>query len=49
MTFDNPLVGELMAEEIIKVVPKGNYVIIKGNSADANSDFLRVGHREGHR
>jgi D-xylose transport system substrate-binding protein len=43
VTFDNPLVGELMAKEIIKVVPKGNYVIIKGNSADANSDFLRGG------
>ena len=43
ITFDNPLVGQLMAEEIIKVVPKGNYVIIKGNSADANSDFLRSG------
>jgi D-xylose transport system substrate-binding protein len=43
VTFDNPLVGELMAREIIKVVPKGNYVIIKGNSADANSDFLRSG------
>ena len=41
ITFDNPLVGELMAKEIVKVVPKGNYVIIKGNSADANSDFLR--------
>ena len=43
ITFDNPLVGQLMAEEIIKVVPEGNYVIIKGNSADANSDFLRSG------
>ena len=43
ITFDNPLVGELMAKEIVKVVPKGNYVIIKGNSADANSDFLRSG------
>ena len=43
ITFDNPLVGQLMAEEIVKVVPAGNYVIIKGNSADANSDFLRSG------
>ena len=43
ITFDNPLVGQLMAEEIIKVVPSGKYVIIKGNSADANSDFLREG------
>jgi D-xylose transport system substrate-binding protein len=43
ITFDNPLVGQLMAEEIVKVVPEGKYVIIKGNSADANSDFLREG------
>ena len=43
ITFDNPLVGELMATEMVKVVPKGKYVIIKGNSADANSDFLRSG------
>ena len=24
-------------------MPKGNYVIIKGNKADANADFLRSG------
>jgi D-xylose transport system substrate-binding protein len=27
-------------------VPKGNYVIIKGNKADANADFLRSGMTE---
>jgi D-xylose transport system substrate-binding protein len=27
-------------------VPKGNYVIIKGNKADANADFLRAGMEE---
>jgi len=27
-------------------VPKGKYVIIKGNSADANADFLRSGYEE---
>jgi D-xylose transport system substrate-binding protein len=43
VTFDNPLVGQLMAEEMMKVVSSGNFVIIKGNSADANSDFLREG------
>ena len=43
ITFDNPLVGQLMAEEMMKVKDKGNFVIIKGNSADANSDFLRSG------
>ena len=43
LTFDNKGVGKLMAQEILKVVPKGNYAIIKGNKADANADFLRAG------
>ena len=43
LTFDNKLVGHLQAETIMGLVPKGNYVIIKGNSADANADFLRAG------
>ena len=46
ITFDNKGVGKLEAEEIFKRVPKGNYVIIKGNKADANSDFLREGYEE---
>jgi len=43
VTFDNVEVGRLQAEEVTKAVPKGNYVIIKGNKADANADFLRSG------
>jgi D-xylose transport system substrate-binding protein len=43
ITFDNVLVGKLQAEAVFKVVPKGNYAIIKGNKADANADFLRSG------
>jgi D-xylose transport system substrate-binding protein len=43
LTFDNPGVGTAMAEIIFAKVPKGRYVIIKGNKADANSDFLREG------
>jgi D-xylose transport system substrate-binding protein len=43
ITFDNVTVGKMQAEEIFKAVPKGNYVIIKGNKADANADFLRSG------
>ncbi len=43
ITFDNVEVGRLQAEAIFKEVPKGNYVIIKGNKADANADFLRSG------
>jgi D-xylose transport system substrate-binding protein len=43
ITFDNKEVGRLQAEAVYKVVPKGNYVVIKGNSADPNADFLRSG------
>lgn len=43
ITFDNVGVGKLMAEVIYDLVPSGNYIIIKGNSADANADFLRDG------
>ncbi len=43
ITFDNIGVGKLMAEVIFEQVPTGNYIIIKGNQADANADFLRDG------
>jgi D-xylose transport system substrate-binding protein len=46
ITFDNVEVGRMEAREVFKAVPKGNYVIIKGNKADANADFLRGGHEE---
>jgi D-xylose transport system substrate-binding protein len=46
ITFDNVGVGRLMAEVIYELVPTGNYIIIKGNGADANSDFLREGIEE---
>jgi D-xylose transport system substrate-binding protein len=45
-TFDNVEVGRMQAREIFAKVPKGNYVIIKGNAADANADFLRSGFEE---
>ena len=43
LTFDNEKVGEMQAQAIFDQVPIGNYVVIKGNSADANADFLRGG------
>jgi D-xylose transport system substrate-binding protein len=46
ITFDNVEVGRMQAREIFALVPEGNYVIIKGNSADANADFLRAGYEE---
>lgn len=46
ITFDNVGVGRLEAEAVFELVPEGRYVIIKGNSADANADFLRDGYEE---
>ncbi len=46
VTFDNVEVGRLQAQAVMEQVPKGNYVFIKGNSADANADFLRSGQQE---
>jgi D-xylose transport system substrate-binding protein len=46
ITFDNVEVGRMQARAVLGQVPKGNYVYIKGNSADANADFLRGGQQE---
>ncbi|MGB9358803.1 MAG: substrate-binding domain-containing protein [Acidimicrobiia bacterium] len=46
ITFDNVEVGRMQARAIYDLVPEGNYVFIKGNSADANADFLRGGQEE---
>jgi D-xylose transport system substrate-binding protein len=43
ITFDNKLVGKLQATALLKVKSAGNFVVIKGNKADANADFLRAG------
>lgn len=46
ITFDNKEVGVLEAQAVYDAQPTGNYVIIKGNSADPNADFLRSGIEE---
>lgn len=46
ITFDNVGVGRLQAEVVFEMVPSGNYVIIKGDSGDANADFLREGYEQ---
>ena len=46
VSFDNVAVGRMQAEAVLEVVSEGNFVIIKGNGADANSDFLRAGYTE---
>ena len=44
ITFDNVLVGKAEAEAILAKVPKGNYVLIKGDPGDPNaSTFLPQG------
>jgi D-xylose transport system substrate-binding protein len=46
ITFDNVEVGRLQAAAVFEQVPSGNYVFIKGNSADANADFVHSGQLE---
>ncbi len=46
LTFDNKEVGRIQAREVLKLKPEGNYVFIKGSSADPNADFLHSGQLE---
>lgn len=46
LTFDNVEVGRMQARAVFEQAPKGNYVMIKGNAADPNADFLRGGQQE---
>ena len=46
LTFDNKEVGRLQAKAVFDVKPEGNYVFIKGSSADPNADFLFAGQME---
>ena len=43
ITFDNIGVGRLMAKEIFKAKPAGNYAFIKGDKGDPNATFLFAG------
>ena len=43
ITFDNVGVGRLMAKEILKAKPAGNYAFIKGDKGDPNATFLFSG------
>jgi D-xylose transport system substrate-binding protein len=46
ITFDNVGVGRLMAKEIQKAKPEGNYAFIKGDKGDPNATFLFQGIQE---
>jgi D-xylose transport system substrate-binding protein len=43
VTFDNVGVGRIIAQEILKVKPEGNYAFIKGDKGDPNATFLFQG------
>lgn len=44
ISFDNVKVGEYKAKALLKAVPKGNYVIIRGAPTDYNSVMLYQGY-----
>lgn len=46
ITFDNVGVGRIIAQEIKKVQPEGNYAFIKGDKGDPNATFLFQGMME---
>ncbi len=46
ITFDNVGVGRIMAKEIMKAKPEGNYAFIKGDKGDPNATFLFQGQME---
>ena len=46
ITFDNVGVGRIMAKEVLKVKPEGNYAFIKGDKGDPNATFLFQGQLE---
>ncbi len=46
VSFDNVLVGELMADALVKSVPVGNYVIINGSPLDNNSIMFNEGYNK---
>jgi D-xylose transport system substrate-binding protein len=46
ITFDNVEVGRMQARSVFGAQNHGNFVIIKGNKADANADFLRGGYED---
>lgn len=44
ISFDNVRVGEIMAEELTKEVPTGNYIVLKGAPTDYNSTMFYEGY-----
>lgn len=47
VSFDNVRVGELMAQKLTQLKPKGNYVLMGGAPTDHNAILVRQGHMKG--
>ena len=43
ISFDNEKVGEMQAEGVLKMAPKGNYYLLGGSPTDNNAKMLREG------
>ena len=43
ISFDNKLVGEMQAQGVVQVKPKGNYYLLGGAPTDNNAKMLREG------
>ncbi|MGF7397621.1 D-xylose ABC transporter substrate-binding protein [Thermoanaerobacterium thermosaccharolyticum] len=46
VSFDNEKVGELQAEAITKLVPKGNYFLLEGSPTDNNAKLFEQGQKK---
>lgn len=44
LSFDNQKVGEIQATAILQTMPKGKYLVLKGDPADKNSEMIHAGH-----
>lgn len=44
ISFDNVMVGEMMGQELIKNVPRGNYLILNGARTDQNAFMFNEGY-----
>lgn len=44
LSFDNFKVGEIQARAIVAAKPKGDYLVLRGDPADKNSDMVHAGH-----
>jgi D-xylose transport system substrate-binding protein len=44
ISFDNMRIGEMQAEYLTRIKPRGNYALLGGDRGDNNSFLLRLGH-----